>query len=119
MTLISNRLNMHKKKYETSSHLNQPIHLGLFQSDYMQNKSDHKWGQIEINAASASVSGWQPCQLQFDLNKYILSRYANLDIETWHPDPTQPHVSTNSNNIYFPVLIHSMSFVQHWQKRQD
>eukprot|EP01083_Nonionella_stella_P144575 451599_1 len=70
----------------------------------MQNKSDLKWGQIEINAASASVSGWQPCQLQFDLNKYILSRYANLDIETWHPDPTQPHVSTNSNNIYFPCV---------------
>eukprot|EP01084_Bolivina_argentea_P320126 555398_1 len=98
---IRNYLKIYKRKYE--SHLNQTTNLGIFRSDYMQNKNDNKWGQIEIN--TASVGGWQFSQKEYDLNKYILSRYGGLNIKSLNicnTNSSDNDCNNNNNYIYFP-----------------
>jgi len=89
---IGKHLNIYKKKYETNLHLKQPINIGLYRSDYMQNKADNKWGQIEINCCG--TGGWTKASKGYELHKYILSRYGDLNINKINHEK-----SVNSNKL--------------------
>lgn len=62
---------------------NQPISMGIYRTDYMQN-ADMKWGQIEINVAG--VGGFFAAQKMNDLRRWSIHRYAGICLPIYNND---------------------------------